>query len=111
VLDSDLNREFTDGNPNGLNTSSVLFYPASHGGTRFGFPRCLVKHYRIEAQKTDGTWHVVHEVTDNHQRFIREKLDITACAVRFVPVSTYDSERKVEDYGSSVAHVFNFEVF
>ena len=45
-----------------------------------------------------------------HQRFIREKLDIMAKAVRFVPLSTYQSEMKVEDYGSSVAHLYAFEV-
>ena len=32
-------------------------------------------------------------------------------AVRFIPLSPYFSETKVEDYGSSVAHIFNFEVF
>lgn len=111
ILDSDLNREFVEGNPRGLNTSSVMFYPVSYNGTTFGFPRCLVKHYRIEAQDETGIWHTVYETTDNHQRFIRERLNITAAAVRFIPLSTYDSERKGEDYGSSVAHVFNFEVF
>ena len=44
-------------------------------------------------------------------RFIKQPLDITARAVRFIPLSTYFSETKVEDYGSSVAHIFNFEVF
>ena len=53
---------------------------------------------------------MVYEEKNNHQRFIREKLNITAKAVRFVPLSTYQSEMKVEDYGSSVAHLFNFEV-
>ena len=110
VLDSDLNREFTDGNPDGLHTSSVLFFAASHNNTTFGFPKCLIKHFKIEAQDAEGNWSVVYEKDDNHQRFIREKLDITAKAVRFVPLSTYQSELKVEDYGSSVAHLFAFEV-
>ena len=111
VLDSDLDREFTDGNPNGLNTSAVLFFPYSHHQTTFGFPRCLIKHYRIEAQGEDDAWTTVYEDRENHQRFIRRALNITAKAVRFIPLSTYFSETKVEDYGSSVAHLFNFEVY
>ena len=111
VVDSDLNREFVEGNPDGLNTTSVMFYPYSHNQTTFGFPKCMIKHYRIEAQGEDGQWRVVYEDKENHQRFIRQPLDITARAVRFIPLSTYFSETKVEDYGSSVAHIFNFEVF
>ena len=111
VLDSDLDREFTDGNPNGLNTSSVLFYPYSHNQTTFGFPRCLIKHYKIEVQDESGEWRTVYEDDQNHQRFIKKPLDLTAKAVRFVPLSTYFSEMKCEDYGSSVAHIFNFELY
>ncbi|MBE5784092.1 MAG: FAD-dependent oxidoreductase [Clostridiales bacterium] len=111
VLDSDLNRECTEGNPDGLNTSTVLFFAYSHNQTTFGFPQTLVKHYRIEAQSEDGQWQVVYEEKENHQRFIKEKLGITAKAVRFIPLTTYSSERKNEDYGSSSAHLFNFEVF
>ncbi len=111
VLDSDLNREFVEGNPNGLNTSSVMFYPMSHNQTTFGFPKCLIKHYKIEAQDENGVWSTVYETADNHQRFIKQPLNITAKAVRFIPLSTYQSELKVEDYGSSVAHLFNFEVY
>lgn len=111
VVDSDLNREFVEGNPDGLNTTSVMFYPYSHNQTTFGFPRCMIKHYKIESQGEDGQWRVVYEDKENHQRFIKQPLDITARAVRFIPLSTYFSETKVEDYGSSVAHIFNFEVF
>ena len=111
VVDSDLNREFVEGNPDGLNTTSVMFYPYSHNQTTFGFPKCMIKHYKIEAQGEDGQWRVVYEDKENHQRFIKQPLEITARAVRFIPLSTYFSETKVEDYGSSVAHIFNFEVF
>ena len=111
VLDSDLNREFTDGNPDGLNTSSVLFFPQSHDGTSFGFPRCLIKHYRIESQDENGVWSTVFEDQENRQRFIRRELDVTAKAIRFLPLTTYFSEQKTEDYASSVAHIFNFEMF
>ena len=111
VLDSDLDREYTEGNPDGLHTSAGLFFPASHNNTTFGFPKCLIKRYRIEVQGEDGNWNVALEIKDNHQRFIKHKLGVTAKAVRFVPVSTYHSETKTEDYGSSTAHIFNFEVF
>ena len=111
VLDSDLNREFIDGNPDGLHTTSVLFYPITHEGTTFGFPRCLIKHYLIQAQGEDGEWTTVFEDTQNHQRFIRQALNVRAKAIRFIPLSTYFSETKSEDYGSSVAHLFNFEVY
>ena len=111
VVDSDLNREFVEGNPDGLNTTSVMFYPYSHNQTTFGFPKCMIKHYKIEAQGEDSQWRVVYEDKENHQRFIKQPLDITARAIRFIPLSTYFSETKVEDYGSSVAHIFNFEVF
>jgi len=111
VFDSDLDREYTEGNPDGLHTSSVLFYPASHKNTSFGFPKCLIKHYRIDLQNEAGQWETALEVTDNHQRFIKHPLNKTALAVRFVPLSTYHSETKTEDYGSSTAHLFNFEVY
>ncbi|MCQ2453807.1 MAG: FAD-dependent oxidoreductase [Clostridia bacterium] len=111
VLDSDLNREFIDGNPDGLNTTSVMFYAASYNNTTFGFPKCLIKHYRIEAQGADGAWLTVFEDAENHQRFIKKELNVEAQAIRFIPLTTWFSETKVNDYGSSVAHLFNFEVF
>ena len=111
VFDSDLDREYTDGNPDGLNNSSVLFFPLSHNGTTFGFPRCLIKHYRIEIEDEMGCRRIAVEVSDNHQRFVKHMLNITAKSVHFIPLSTYHSESKTEDYGSSTAHLFNFEVF
>ena len=111
VLDSDLDREYTEGNPDGLHTSAVLFFPASYNNTRFGFPKCLIKHYKIELLNENGQWETAVEVTDNHQRFIKHSLGRVAAAVRFIPLSTYHSETKTEDYGSSTAHIFNFEVF
>jgi hypothetical protein len=89
----------------------ILFMAASHNNTTFGFPKCLIKHYKIEAQNEAGEWNTVVEVFDNHQRFIKHDLDITAKAVRLVPLSTYHSESKCEDYGSSTAHIFNFELY
>jgi hypothetical protein len=110
VVDSDLNREYTEGNPNGLNTSSVLFFPVSHNGTTFGFPACVLKSFRVEVKDAEGNWVTAFETDNNHQRLIREKLDTVTTAVRLVPLSTYLSEKKCEDYGSSTAHIFAFEV-
>lgn len=114
VLDSDLNREYVSGNPDGVNTSTVLFYPITHNHTTFGFPQCLIKHFRIDVKK-DGNWSCALEIFDNHQRFLKLALPESCCdgveAVRFVPLSTYYSETKNEDYGSSVAHLFNFELY
>ena len=111
VFDSDLDREYTDGNPDALHTSSTLFFPKTYDHTSFGFPKCLVKHYKIEAMDEHGEWQTVIEVTDNHQRFVKHELNLRTRAVRLIPLSTYHSERKTEDYGSSTAHIFNFEIF
>ena len=111
VFDSDLDREYTDGNPDALHTSSTLFFPKSYNNTSFGFPKCLIKHYKIETMDKNGIWSTVIEVFDNHQRFIKHDLNTEALAVRLIPLSTYHSERKTEDYGCSTAHIFNFEIF
>ncbi len=111
VFDSDLDREYTDGNPDALHTSSTLFFPKTYNNTTFGFPKCLVKHYKIEIMDETLVWNTAIEVFDNHQRFVKHELNLTAKAVRLIPISTYHSERKTEDYGSSTAHIFNFEIF
>lgn len=111
VFDSDLDREYTDGNPDGLHTSMGMFFLRSYNDTRYGFPKCLVRRYRIDVQDESGAWTTAVEVSDNHQRFVRHALNCTAKAVRLVPLSTYHSERKTEDYGSSTAHIFAFEVY
>ncbi len=111
VFDSDLDREYTDGNPDALHTSSTLFYPKSYDNTTFGFPKCLIKRYKIEVMDELGEWRTEIEVTDNHQRFVKHELDVVTKGVRLIPISTYHSERKTNDYGSSTAHLFNFEIF
>ena len=111
VFDSDLDREYTDGNPDALHTSSALFFPKSYNNTSFGFPKCLVKHYRIEVMDESGNWNTAIEITNNNQRFIKHELNVKVKAVRLIPLSTYHSERKTQDYGSATAHIFNFEVY
>lgn len=111
VFDSDLDREYTDGNPDALHTSSTLFFPKSYNDTSFGFPKCLIKHYKIEIMDESEGWKTAVEISDNHQRFIRHDLNTVTKAVRLIPLSTYHSERKTEDYGSSTAHIFGFEIY
>ena len=110
VFDSDLDREYTDGNPDALHTSSTLFFPKTYNNTTFGFPKCLIKHYKIEVMDEKGEWTLAVEIFDNHQRFVKHCLHNIVKAVRLIPISTYHSERKTNDYGSSTAHIFNFEI-
>ena len=62
VFDSDLDREYTDGNPDALHTSSTLFFPKSYNYTSFGFPKCLIKHYRLEVMDESGIWNMAVEI-------------------------------------------------
>ncbi len=110
VVDSDLNREYVEGNPDGLHTSHVLFYPRSYNDTSFGFPQCLLKSFRIEALNEEGEWQTVYETHENHQRLIRESINVTTTSIRLIPLSTYQSEKMCNDYGSSTAHIFAFDV-
>ena len=111
VFDSDLDREYTYGNPDALHTSTTLFFPKSYNNTTFGFPTCLVKSYKIEVMDNNGNWTTSIEVRDNHQRFIKHNLNVKTKGVRLIPLTTYHSETKTTDYGSSTAHIFNFELF
>ncbi len=110
VLDSDLDREHIDGNPDLLTIPMVACRRLDHGGTSFGFPRCMVRHFKIEALDKDGAWETVYEARDNHQRFIRGAIGIKTRAVRFIPLATYATDRLTETYGSGLAHVFSFEI-
>ena len=110
VFDSDLDREYTDGNPDALHTSSTLFFPKTYNNTTFGFPKCLIKHYKIEVMDEKDEWTLAVEIFDYHQRFVKHCLHNIVKAVRLIPISTYHSERKTNDYGSSTAHIFNFEI-
>ena len=110
VVDSDLDREYVDGNPDAVNISTVLFKPFSYNRTSFGFPRCMIKSFVIEALDEQGEWETVYETAENYQRFIRGDLDVTTRAIRFVPLSTYASEMVSDTYGSATAHIFAFEV-
>lgn len=110
VADSDLDREFTEGNPNILNISCTLFRSKDYNYTTFGFPKCLLKSFSIEALDDNGEWKCVYTTKDNHQRLVRGALDVETTAIRLVPHSTYFSESLQETYGSAQAHIFAFDV-
>ena len=110
IVDSDLDREYTEGNPDALNISTTLFRRLDYNYTSFGFPKCMLKSFRIEALEDNGEWKTVYETNENHQRMIREKLDVNTTAIRLVPISTYFSETLWNTYGSAQAHIFAFEV-
>ena len=111
IVDSDLDREYTEGNPAVLNISATLFRRLDYNYTTFGFPKCMLKSFKIEALAEDGSWQTVYETDKNHQRMIREKLDVDTTAIRLVPLGTYFSEPIWDQlYGSAQAHIFAFEV-
>ena len=111
IVDSDLDREYTDGNPRVLNISATLFRRLDYNYTSFGFPRCMLKAFRIEAMDEEGNWSTVYETDRNHQRMICAALDVDTTAIRLIPLSTYFSESiDTAAYGSAQAHIFSFEV-
>lgn len=110
IADSDLDREQIEGNPDLMYIPMPLFYPLSYNRTTFGFPKCMLKAFRIEALDDNGEWKTVWETDRNYQRLVRAPLDVDTTAIRLVPVGTWGSEALINTYGSAVAHIFNFEV-
>lgn len=110
IVDSDLDREYTEGNPAVLNISATLFRRIDYNYTTFGFPKCMLKSFKIEALDERGEWQTVYETHNNYQRMIRKPLDIDTTAIRLIPLGTYFSEAMWNTYGSAQAHIFAFEV-
>jgi len=110
VVDSDLDREYVEGNPDLLHISAPLMRPMHHNYSRLGFPKTILKEFRIEALNDAGEWVTVYETADNHQRLIREELSVDTTAVRLIPVHTYYSASMWTTFGSTQAHIFSFEV-
>ncbi len=110
IADSDLDREFIEGNPNLVKIPMPLFRARSYGGTAFGFPGCLLKKFRLEALLDDGSWQSIHEEDHNRMRLIRGRLDVETAAIRLIPLETYASAALFHTYGSGAVHLFSFEV-
>lgn len=111
IVDSDLDREYTEGNPRVLNISATLFRRLDYNRTSFGFPKCMLKAFRVEALDDEGQWQCVYETRNNYQRMIRKSINVDTTAVRLIPLDTYLSEELgLATYGSAQAHIFAFEV-
>ncbi len=110
VVDSDLDREHIEGNPNLMTIPMPLFFARSYNGTSFGFPTCLLKEFRVEYLDDAGNWVVGYETDCNYQRLIREDLNVETTAVRLIPVHTWASAELYHTYDSVQAHIFSFEV-
>lgn len=110
IVDSDLDREYTDGNPDALNISTTLFKRADYNHTSFGFPKCMLKSFEVQILD-DNEWKTVYTQEKNHQRIIRGKIDADTTVVRLIPKSTYFSETLWNTYGSAQVHLFAFDLF
>lgn len=110
IADSDLDREYIDGNPDLLTIPMPLFRARAYNNTSFGFPRCMLKSFKIECLNDKNEWETVYETNSNYMRLICGRIDVATTAVRFTPLSTYASEMLNETYDSAVAHIFSFEV-
>ena len=110
VTDSDLDREFVEGNPNLVKIPMPLFHAQSYDGTSFGFPTCMLKKFRLEIPSADGGWESVYEKDNNIMRLVRDTLHVETEAIRLVPLETWASARLYHTYGSGSVHLFAFEV-
>ena len=110
ITDSDLDREFVEGNPNLVKIPMPLFHAQSYNGTSFGFPACMLKKFRLEIPSADGGWKSVYEKDNNIMRLVRGTLNVETEAIRLVPQETWASARLYHTYGSGSIHLFAFEV-
>lgn len=110
VLDSDLDRENCEGNPDLQRIPMPLFKARTFNNTTFGFPRTMLRAFRVEIC-TNGKWRTAYETEENYQRFVKIPLGVTAEAVRLIPLSTYGNDLLNENYGSGEVHIFGCEVY
>lgn len=110
ICDSDLDREFIEGNPNLVKIPMPLFHARSYNGTSFGFPSCVLKKFRLEIPSGSGGWESVYEADNNIMRLVRGTLDVECESIRLVPLETWASAGLYHTYGSGCVHLFSFEV-
>ena len=110
IADSDLDREYTYGNPDALNISTTLFRRADYNHTTFGFPKCLLKSFEVQILLDNGEWKTVYAEDNNIQRMIKGEIGEYTTAVRLFPKETHFSATLWNDYGSSQVHLFAFDV-
>ncbi len=99
VFDSDLNRQTLDGHETlrRYDTLANRFYEMEP----FGFPKTMVKAFKIEYLDADGEWSLLMSTNENRQRLIKLSTDIKTKAIRFMPIETW---------GLKEVHLFSFEV-
>lgn len=110
IVDSDLDREYTEGNPDALNISTTLFKRADYNHTTFGFPKCMLKEFSVEILDDNGEWKEIYYTNENYQRMITGKIGAETTAVRLIPKNTYFSASLWTTFGSAQAHIFAFDV-
>lgn len=110
VCDSDLDREYTDGNPDVLNISTTLFKRLDYNHTTFGFPKCMLKEFSIEILNDNNEWEEIYYTDNNYQRLVKGKIERETTAVRLIPKNTYFSASLWTTYGSAQAHIFAFDI-
>ena len=89
VFDSDLNRKYHN---------MPCSYPLVQN--KFKLPKTLIKRYRIEGEKADGSL-LSLTVENNHQRFVIHNVEWCVKRLRLIPL---------EAHGTEEMRVFDFEV-
>lgn len=89
VFDSDLNRDYHN---------MPCSYPLVQ--TKFKLPETLIKEYKIEIISENGAVESLY-IDDNHQRFVKHKINRKANKIRFIPIASW---------GCSELRLFDFEV-
>ena len=80
VFDNDMNRNYHNMPCN---------YPLIQ--EKFRLPKTLIKEYVVEGVNEKGETFRLH-IPDNHQRFVRHKVNWRVKRVRFLPIATHGSE-------------------
>lgn len=89
VFDSDLNRDYHN---------MPCSYPLVQ--TKFKLPETLIKEYKIEIISENGAVESLY-IDDNHQRFVKHKINRKANKIRFVPIKSW---------GCDELRLFDFEI-
>lgn len=89
VFDSNLNRKYQN---------MPCRFPLIE--EQYQLPDTLIKEYRMEGVSEDGEIHTI-TIHNNHQRFVKHKVDWYVKEVRFIPLSTY---------GCKTCNLFAFEI-
>lgn len=95
VFNSDLNRETTGAGgyiPEKMNTCNM-----HKNAPALNLPKTLVRGMKIELKGSDGIWHEVEGIDNNHQRLLRVIIGKRALGIRFTLVST-NGNKKAEIY-------------